>query len=403
MAPDHVLLFFVLLAVSSLMVLEDADPVQREVVAGKITALGDAQPLCDAADKSCCDQHPSCARWANLGYCAKNHTRMLPTCPVSCSACEDIDWSEKLSGCPHKYPNCRQCRDLEAPSECLRWKRKGACVDNPGFMVINCAQTCQVCHLRDSEELRCPNDARWQNETRILANPGELNALFERIVATYEGPLEIVSRDPWLLRFEDFLSAKEAKGIVAAAKGSFRQSVVRGRDGNPNAKTKGRTSRNAWCTKSENARCFGASAVQSALGKMETVLNVSADYSEHLQVLEYTKGQFYNEHHDFIASHNERPCGPRILTFFVYLSDVVEGGATRFRKMGVESEAKMGRAILWPSVLDGDATQADLRTVHEALEVVKGVKYAANAWFHLNDFQTPIQWACGPHSPLNKK
>ena len=161
MSPDHALLSFVFLAISSLILIEDADPTQREVVASKILTLGGG----GSEEAQCRDLHPSCARWANLGYCAKNHTRMLPTCPMSCSVCDtaDTEWNDKLSGCPLKYPNCRKCRDIEALSECLRWKRSGACAAQPGFMVINCARTCQLCHLRegkDSEELRCPNDAR---------------------------------------------------------------------------------------------------------------------------------------------------------------------------------------------------------------------------------------------------
>lgn len=30
-------------------------------------------------------------------------------------------------------------------------------------------------------------------------------------------------------------------------------------------------------------------------------------------------------HHDFGQEDNTKPCGPRILTFFLYLSDVEEG------------------------------------------------------------------------------
>ena len=47
--------------------------------------------------------------------------------------------------------------------------------------------------------------------------------------------------------------------------------------------------------------------------------------SESLQILRYSKGQFYRAHHDYIGSQREMPCGPRILTFFLYLSDVDEG------------------------------------------------------------------------------
>ena len=43
------------------------------------------------------------------------------------------------------------------------------------------------------------------------------------------------------------------------------------------------------------------------------------------QVLRYETGQKYVTHHDFGQEDNSKPCGPRILTFFLYLSDVEEG------------------------------------------------------------------------------
>ena len=130
------------------------------------------------------------------------------------------------------------------------------------------------------------------------------------------------------------------------------------------------------------------------MGRVETLLNITMDNSEHLQILEYEPGQFYKTHHDFIPSQNKMSCGPRILTWFMYLSDVEEGGATNFPVLKIKNDPKVGRVILWPSVLDEDPTKIDKRTYHEAQPVVKGVKYGANAWFHLYDFQTPNLWTC---------
>ena len=88
------------------------------------------------------------------------------------------------------------------------------------------------------------------------------------------------------------------------------------------------------------------------------------------------------------------PCGPRLYTFFLYLSDVEEGGTTAFTKLGFEVTPKKGRAVLWPSVLDGDPTKRDDRTFHEAKPVVRGEKYAANAWLHMYDFKAPYKVGC---------
>ena len=46
--------------------------------------------------------------------------------------------------------------------------------------------------------------------------------------------------------------------------------------------------------------------------------------------------------------------GVRLYTFFVYLSDVEEGGGTRFTELGITVQPKLGRGILWPSVFDKD-------------------------------------------------
>eukprot|EP00964_Phaeocystis_antarctica_P087562 scaffold55589_cov57-Phaeocystis_antarctica.AAC.6 len=50
-----------------------------------------------------------------------------------------------------------------------------------------------------------------------------------------------------------------------------------------------------------------------------------------LQVLQYEVGQYYGGHHDFIPAHSRLPCGPRVYTLFMYLSEVEEGGETELQ------------------------------------------------------------------------
>lgn len=98
--------------------------------------------------------------------------------------------------------------------------------------------------------------------------------------------------------------------------------------------------------------------------------------------------------HDFIEKQEKFPSGPRILTAFLYLGDVEGGGGTDFPRLGITVHPKKGRLLLWPSVLDSDPYKVDRRTTHQALPVEKGIKYAANAWIHLRDFQTPNNNGC---------
>ena len=84
----------------------------------------------------------------------------------------------------------------------------------------------------------------------------------------------------------------------------------------------------------------------------------------------------------------------RLMTVFLYLNDVEEGGGTDFPTLGVTVEPKRGRALIWPSVEDDNPDSVDPRTLHQALPVEKGIKYAANAWIHQRDFKTPNSNGC---------
>lgn len=116
--------------------------------------------------------------------------------------------------------------------------------------------------------------------------------------------------------------------------------------------------------------------------------------SEYLQLLRYEKGQFYESHHDYIPHHLKRAQGPRILTVFLYLNDVQQGGGTRFTDLNITVIPRLGRALVWPSVKDSHPDEKDRTTHHEALPVIEGIKYGANAWLHQRDFKTPYKANC---------
>jgi prolyl 4-hydroxylase len=83
--------------------------------------------------------------------------------------------------------------------------------------------------------------------------------------------------------------------------------------------------------------------------------------------------------HAYRSSFYYRQPGVRILTLYLYLNDVEEGGGTNFDELDITVLPKRGRALLWPSVLDSDPDQKDERTTHQALPVGKGsIKYGAN-------------------------
>ena len=117
---------------------------------------------------------------------------------------------------------------------------------------------------------------------------------------------------------------------------------------------------------------------------MTNLTGIPYDNYEGLQLVRYEPGQFYKKHHD--ESGVKKYSGPRILTFFLYLNDVLGGGGTEFQYLNFTATPKKGSALIWPSMLDS-LEGRDEWTFHEALPVEKGFKYGANAWIRLRDYQ----------------
>jgi len=55
---------------------------------------------------------------------------------------------------------------------------------------------------------------------------------------------------------------------------------------------------------------------------------------------------------------------------------------------------KKGKALIWPSVKNEDPMEKDGRTMHEAMPITKGNKYAANAWVHMFEYKSEHKKEC---------
>ena len=112
---------------------------------------------------------------------------------------------------------------------------------------------------------------------------------------------------------------------------------------------------------------------------------------EPMQIVSYTKGQYFNVHHD-AGDYDEEsgrvtlaePC--RIATIFVYLNDLPDGiGRTVFPKLTnvlnepLSVQPRAGMAVMFPNITE--KCEADPCTIHFADAVPSGnEKYGANIW-----------------------
>ncbi|KAL3935770.1 MAG: hypothetical protein SGBAC_008783 [Bacillariaceae sp.] len=293
------------------------------------------------------------------------------------------------------------------------------------WAILGLESLCDTCSIN----ARCP-----VNDDAVAGlEPGTLNKMFERIVSTAPGnrtltdeeredlkqnemteyTVNVISRPsdkvateisakndklpPWVVVFEDFVSNEECDAMIALGyEHEYKRSADVGKlkfDGtHESVENNRRTSENAWC--SEHLGCRNETVPTRLHNRMSQVLDIPPENGEDLQILKYEKGQFYRTHHDFIEHQKDRQCGPRILTFFLYLSDVEDGGGTNFPDLGITVNPKKGRALLWPSVYDSNPKKDDPRMRHQALPVKEGTKFAANSWIHLYDYQTAQKKGC---------
>jgi len=304
-------------------------------------------------------------------------------------------------------PSSDPCKDRFAA--CAREAARGTCHQSPGWMIVHCCESCDK-DLNSRElidpNVRCTREKLNMTHTRSWG-PGDLNRLFtswatDERFSEFE-PHVLSSPDgshggesgPWVMVFDNFLSSDEADALIRGGNMvGFERSTDQGSVNELGEREKlvsmTRTSSNAWCVR----QCEELPEVKRVTARIEDVTGIDRDHYESFQILEYGLNQFYRMHHDSSDGKKLQPDGPRILTFFLYLSDVEEGGETHFNKLDISVKPKKGRALVWPSVKDEDPDRMDPRMYHEAKNVIRGKKYAANHWIHLYDYVTPNHWGC---------
>mmetsp|Transcript_1573 Transcript_1573/g.3425 ORF Transcript_1573/g.3425 Transcript_1573/m.3425 type:complete len:227 (-) Transcript_1573:547-1227(-) len=223
-------------------------------------------------------------------------------------------------------------------------------------MIVNCCKSCDDAegfgNLIDSE-VRC--DPERLNATIPAWKAGSLDELFSewatgdeyrqyqpRIVSS-PNKVHGASHDgPWVMTFDAFLDDFEIDQLLKGAEyGGFERStdqgkVVGGSGEMQKVTSSTRTSSNAWC----RTECESLPGVQSVTERIEKVTGIPANNYESFQILQYQQGQFYRRHHDSSNVNSKKVAGHRILTFFLYLNDVEEGGETRFTNLDISISPK---------------------------------------------------------------
>jgi prolyl 4-hydroxylase len=198
-----------------------------------------------------------------------------------------------------------------------------------------------------------------------------------------EGNKIIYNEDPLIYVIENFISDEECDHFVQESKDKLeRAKTIGGKDGIYHEK---RTGMNCWIphSQSESSKAIG--------DRVADLIGFPLRNAESYQVVYYTGGTEYNDHHDAFDHETEegrkhlKRGGQRIYTALGYLNDVEEGGSTDFRDLNISIPPKKGSLLVWKNILPG-TTKVHPASLHAGRPVTKGEKYAFNLWFRENKF-----------------
>lgn len=287
--------------------------------------------------------------------------------------------------------------DQEEMAQCFRYDSRRV---SPG-----CPLSCQVCDWRPRDNNIVSRDefAHCYDGSREDINvwkPGDPDKMFEHIANDFPeySPSVLSSPElnggPWIITLENFLTLQECQAMIQETKQAIEEageeeSLAQDEADEDSGEC---MSTQAWCSD----ECMETQALQSVKTKVEQLVGMPWKYAEELHFIQYIPGQRYGSHHDYIDQEAESLHGPRLWTILFYLNDLDgNGGETCFPALNdLCIKPKLGRALLWPQVLNDNPEARDNSTWHEAKEISEGFKFASTVWYHLRDYERSNELGC---------
>eukprot|EP00939_MAST-03C_sp_MAST-3C-sp1_P002365 g2365.t1 len=193
--------------------------------------------------------------------------------------------------------------------------------------------------------------------------------------------VDILYRDPQVLRLRDFLREDEMNALMTHALPKLSPSVVFNKTTGTMEEAIYRSSQVAWLSGEEHP------VVADIAKRVAKWTGLNLTLSEDLQVQRYdTDGGKYEPHVDYsewkFPGYWSAARGNRLASMIMYLNDGYEGGATVFTRLGVKIEPRRGDAVFWYNLLPGGV--GDFRTKHAGCPSSSGSgareKWIANVW-----------------------
>jgi prolyl 4-hydroxylase len=189
---------------------------------------------------------------------------------------------------------------------------------------------------------------------------------------------QILSSDPFVCVFDNYVSALEVEHILAAGATLLAPALVTGPNEGVISTT--RTGRNCWIAHRHDK------VIAGICERISELAGLPLENAESLQLIHYDHSEEYAPHFDGWDADSEdgQRCmsrgGQRLVTGLLYLNDVPAGGGTSFPNLQMEVQARKGRLLLFHNCLLGGIVRHP-NSLHGGMPVLEGEKWACNLWF----------------------
>lgn len=178
------------------------------------------------------------------------------------------------SPAPSPSPATTPCADQS--QDCEGWALRGECVRNTDFMAASCRRSCGFCGERADRPCDRASGPAFQ--------PGDLKRTFQRALGEFpEYSPKALSTNPYVVQFDNFVTAAEAKAIIDVCETEFQRSLAGDQVSDV------RTSTQCWCN---FGKCLRDPVVKALEERVANITNAPVRNSEFMQVVRYEQGQF---------------------------------------------------------------------------------------------------------------